>query len=93
MARPPDVERVSYGLSVAGSTTLAFLAERFPHMIPVACNRCERRGRLSTARLLAEHGPDFPIPELRHIVAADCPRMIAGLMHDPCGIHFPGLSG
>jgi hypothetical protein len=29
----------------------------------VSCNRCERRGLLSVDRLLATHGPDFPVPE------------------------------
>jgi hypothetical protein len=43
--------------------------------------------------LLVEHGPDFPIPELRHVVAGDCPRMIEGKIADPCGVHFPGLEG
>jgi hypothetical protein len=76
----------------SGSTTLGYMAVRFPHMIPVACNRCDRRGRLSTARLLAQHGADFPGPELRRIIAADCQRMIEGKTADPCGVHFPGLA-
>jgi len=58
----------------------------------VACNRCERRGRLNTARLLTQRGPDLPMPMLHKLVAADCPRMMANLMHDPCGAHFPDLS-
>ena len=33
-----------------------------------------------------------PGPELRPIIAADCPRMIAGHIHDVCGIHFPQMS-
>jgi hypothetical protein len=71
---------------------LAQIAARFPHMNPVACNRCDRRCRLSTARLLARHGADFPGPELRRTVAADCPPMIEGKIADPCGAHFPGLA-
>jgi len=31
------------------------------------------------------------MPDLRQIVAADCPRMIAGRIHDVYGVHFPGL--
>jgi hypothetical protein len=42
---------------------------------------------------LAEHGLDLPMPELRRIIAADCPRMIADHVHDVCGVHFPGLIG
>ena len=45
------------------------------------------------ARLLAEHGPALPMPDLRRIIAADCPRMLAGHVHDVCGVHFPGLIG
>jgi hypothetical protein len=37
--------------------------------------------------------PDPPMPDLRFIIAADCPRMIAGHIHDVCGVHFPGLIG
>jgi hypothetical protein len=76
----------------SGVTTLGGLA-RLRSGLDVACNRCDRRGRLSVRRLLAEHGPDLPVPELRRIIAADCPKMIEGKMHDVCGIHFPGLAG
>jgi len=62
-------------------------------VLEVACNRCDRRGRLHTTRLLAEHGPDLSMPELRRIVAADCPRTIAGHIHDVCGVRFRGLIG
>jgi hypothetical protein len=45
------------------------------------------------AWLLAAHGADLPMPRLRWIVASDRERMIAGKMHDACGVRFPGLSG
>lgn len=61
-------------------------------VLEASCNRCDRRGRLSVSRLIAEHGPAFPIPRLRQIIAADCPRMVADAMHDPCGVRFPGLA-
>jgi hypothetical protein len=77
----------------SGVITLGDMVRQFPDAIVVSCNRCDRRGRLRTARLLTEHGTDLPGPELRRILAADCPRVIAGEMHDVCGIHFPGLSG
>ena len=73
-----------------GCVTLGQVAGRLP-VLEVSCNRCYRHGRLRTDRLMAEHGPALPIPELRRIIAADCPRMIAAGMHDPCGVHFPGL--
>jgi hypothetical protein len=61
-------------------------------MLAVPYNRCDRHGRLRTTPLLAEHGAARPMPELRRIVASDCPRMVAGRMHDVCGGHFPALS-
>jgi hypothetical protein len=48
------------------------------------------QSKLRIARLLAGHGPALPGPDLRRILAADCPRMIEGKMHDTCGVHFPG---
>lgn len=76
----------------SGVVTLGQVARRLA-VLEVSCNRCDRRGRLRIDRLMAEHGPGLPMPELCRIVAADCPRMIAGQMHDACGVHFPGLSG
>jgi len=76
----------------AGVVTLGQVAARLP-VLDVACNRCDRRGRLHASRLLAEHGPDLPMPALRQILATDCQCMIAGHVHDVCGVHFPGLVG
>ena len=75
----------------SGIVPLGRIPDRLP-MLEVACNRCDRRGRLRTARLMAEHGPELPIPALLRIVAADCPRMQAERVHDVCGVHFPGLA-
>ena len=77
---------------MAGVVTLGEVALLLAS-IEVGCNRCDRRERLSTARLLAQHGAHLPIPELRRIVAADCSRMIEAKMHDVCGVLFPGLVG
>jgi hypothetical protein len=75
----------------AGYITVGQISRRLS-VLEVSCNRCDRRGRLSTSRLIAEHGPQLPVPELRHIVAADSPRMTEGQLHDVCGVHFPGLA-
>src|SRR4051812_13663265 len=42
-------------------------------MLEIVCNRCDRHGRLSTARLLREHG-NIPGPVLLERLSADCPR-------------------
>ncbi len=54
-----------------GFVTLGQVAARLP-TLDVACNRCDRRGRLHTGPLALRHGPGFPMPERRGIVAADC---------------------
>jgi hypothetical protein len=60
-------------------------------MLDVACRRCERRGRLRLDRLLAEHGPEMPLPELRMILAGDCPHAGSVSIYDKCRVHFPQL--
>jgi hypothetical protein len=75
-----------------GYVTLAEIADHQP-VLDVACDVCGRRGRLNTRRLIRERGPDFPVPELRQMVAAGCPRMVEDKMHAPCGVRFPGLAG
>jgi hypothetical protein len=35
----------------------------------------------------------MPVPKLRQFLAGDCRRMIENKIHDPCGVHFPGLAG
>jgi hypothetical protein len=58
-------------------------------MVHIACPKCGRSGRLSKARLIAEHGAAIPLPDLRHVLAA-CPRR--GQMSDPCEAVFPDLA-
>jgi hypothetical protein len=76
---------------MSGVVLLGEVAARLP-VLEVACNRCDRRGRLRTDRLLAEHGASMPIPGLLRVIAADCPKMIEAQTHDVCGIHIPTLS-
>ena len=45
----------------AGFLTLADIAGRVA-TLEVACNRCDRRGRLRIDSLVTEHGPALPIP-------------------------------
>jgi hypothetical protein len=60
-------------------------------MLEIACSRCERRGRLRVARLIEQYGADMRLPELRYILAADCPRVVADKVYDRCGVHYPQL--
>jgi hypothetical protein len=54
--------------------TLGDMADKGMTMLEVASRRCDRRGRLRIARLIAEHGRD-DYGDLRRIIAADCPKM------------------
>jgi hypothetical protein len=49
----------------SGAVTLREIA--LP-MLDVACSCCERRGRLSVARLIAEHGAGAKLPDLRTVL-------------------------
>ena len=54
----------------------------YPHeMVEIECAKCGRHGRLRTARLLAEHGPDIKLPDLLREIA-QCPKW--GNMNDSC---------
>ena len=59
--------------------------------VDVACKKCGRRGRVSVARLLAEHGPDMPLPGLPQLIAKGCPLVNATSYYDRCGAYFPNL--
>jgi hypothetical protein len=74
-----------------GALTLSAIASLATHL-DVACSCCERRGRLSIARLIRDHGAAAGLPSLRRAIAADCRKMIVDKFHDLCGVHFPGLS-
>jgi hypothetical protein len=76
---------------MSGVVLLGEIAARLP-VLDVACNRCDRRGRLRTDRLLAEHGAGMPIPALLRIIAGNCPRQGTERVYDLCGIHLPDLS-
>jgi len=40
---------------------LGELAARGAAMLDIRCGRCDRHGRLSVQRLLAQYGPDAPV--------------------------------
>src|SRR3954452_2817958 len=42
--------------------------------LDVRAPRSPRRGRVSLAKLLAEHGPALPMPDLAVRLATDCPK-------------------
>jgi hypothetical protein len=61
-------------------------------MLEVACKRCGRHGRLSIARLIAEHGIE-DYGDLRWLIAHDSPRMRdpSVSIYERRGVMFPEL--
>jgi hypothetical protein len=57
--------------------------------VHIRCLKCGREGLLSKARLIAEHGPDISLPELR-LVLGGCQHRDP--IRDPCGAVFPDLA-
>ena len=86
---PYTERRPIYESLEAAMPSGAYTLAQFPlEMVELACEKCGRRGRLSKARLIEEHGPDIALPDLRTILAR-CER--AGSMSDPCGAYYVAL--
>jgi hypothetical protein len=77
-------------MSNGGSITLGDVDGKL-QMLDVACFRCERRGRLSMAKLIERHGTGARLTDLREVLAGDCPWIGATSIHDRCGVHYPQL--
>ena len=71
---------------LTGVVFLGEIAARLP-MLEIACNRCDRRGRLRTDRLLAVHGPNIRCRRC----CGSWPRIVRRWQAKM--VHFPGLSG
>jgi hypothetical protein len=69
---------------------LGEVAERTP-TLELACDICEHRGRFVMARLVRDHGPAIPMPELLTLLTTDCPRRADASVTQHCGAGFPQL--
>jgi hypothetical protein len=67
---PASADRGRLTLMPRGYLTLADYPTA---MVRLACDRCDRRGQYRKDRLIAEHGADVVLPDLRHKFAAGCP--------------------
>jgi hypothetical protein len=78
--------------STYGTITLGAMRARGMKMLEVACKGWGRHGRLSIARLIAEHGTEN-YGDLRRLIAHDCPRMQdpSVAIYERCGVMFPEL--
>ena len=61
-------------------------------MLEVRCSRCDRKGRLSVARLIDQHGGDTKLVDLRRQLVGNCDKASA-LDYERCDIFFPQLRG
>jgi hypothetical protein len=77
-------------MSNSGAVTLGDIAGKL-QLLDVACSRCERRGRLSVAKLIERRGASAGLPDLRQTIAGDCPHVGSTSIHDRCGVHYPQL--
>ncbi len=73
-----------------GAVTLGELAGRLDQL-EVRCRRCQRRGRLRLARLIADHGAGTGVPELAVRLAAGCPKAETPDLGERCWVYFPQL--
>jgi hypothetical protein len=49
-----------------------------------ACIRCDRQGMHQRSELIARHGPEIPMLELRELITGCKPRR-----GKPCGAYYP----
>jgi hypothetical protein len=71
--------------------TLGDVVERGAVMLEIRCGRCDRSGRLSVARLLAEHGPGAAMGHVLHSQVGDCPQRDSGQIQRRCDPYCPDL--
>ena len=64
----------------------------FPfEMVRLACEKCPRKGHYRKSMLIERDGADANMIELRKIITADCPKIVANKIPDLCGVIYPGL--
>jgi hypothetical protein len=73
--------------------TLSEVAGRGAEMIEIRCGHCDRAGRLSVARLLAEYGPDAAMGHVLRAQVGDCPNNDSDQAHKRCDPYCPDLPG
>ena len=59
--------------------------------LDIACSSCPRRGRISVARIVWEHGLGTTVCDTWANVNHDCPKRDAHGIYDRCRVHCPTL--
>jgi hypothetical protein len=59
-------------------------------LLAIECEKCGRFGRYRVETLIERFGRDIGLPDLKHRIAADCPRAenYRGKVYDCCGAHY-----
>jgi hypothetical protein len=70
---------------------LGEIAARGATMLEIRCGRCDRHGRLSVARLLAEHGPNADFGAVMRKLVGDCPHRDEAQIQTRCDPYCPDL--
>ena len=71
--------------------TLREAAARCTTMIDIRCGRCDRHGRLSVARLMAEWGADASLRDIMHEQIGSCPHRNDTQIYTRCDPFCPTL--
>jgi predicted RNA-binding Zn-ribbon protein involved in translation (DUF1610 family) len=83
----PRARRVAHIAPSRGAITIYRLRDETHATIVVACSKCGWKAAFDRDELIAQHGADYPMPELLGLVAAPgCPK--AGSQWDRCGAYY-----
>ena len=76
---------------MSGLILLADVAHR-TRTLDIACSRCARKGRVSMARMVREHGLNAPVWHVWRDLNHDCPNR-EGSPYERCSLHSSTLIG
>jgi hypothetical protein len=85
--------RTPEGLKRSEQMTSSRLADYPFDMVRLACEKCTRKGQYLKSSLMRRFGPDQDIVDLRLILAADCPKVIANRATHLCSACYPDRIG
>jgi hypothetical protein len=60
-------------------------------VLRVECTRCERKGRYSVAKLIAQYGRKANMMKWRELLSSDCPKRNAPQLRERCDFVCPDL--
>lgn len=78
--------KVVIAMPSRGSYCLSDLPRSY--LIELGCARCGRAGQYRAGPLVKRFGATCSLPDLKNLLAADCPKMTAKHASDPCGVHY-----